>query len=75
MQGVHQLKLHFEEEEIYFKFKVQMSKFISLVFINIRKIIRKFEFIVERNDIIWQKWAVHKLSFARDVFILYFLLI
>ena len=42
---------------------------------NIRKIIRKFELIVERNDIIWQKWVVHKLSFARDVFILYFLLI
>ena len=52
-----------------------MSKFISLVFMNIRKIIRNFEFIVERNDIIWQKWAVHKLSFARDVFVLYFLLI
>lgn len=52
-----------------------MSKFISLVFMNIRKIIRKFELIVEKNNIIWQKWDVHKLRFARDVFILYFLLI
>lgn len=51
MQGLNPLKLHFQEEEIYFILKLSISKSISLALVNVKQIIKNYELTVERNNI------------------------